>query len=174
MDFNILERNHIYSGRVFNIELVRIKMPNGKIKNYDLVNHAPAVTIIPLDKYDNLYFVRQYRLGALSELIEFPAGVIEDNESPESSANRELREEIGLAAKKLINVGQFYLAPGYSTELMYVFLARDLYEAPLKPDPDEFIKIIKIHKSDINHYVSSGNLIDAKSLSALYLAASFF
>ena len=143
MDFEILNRNQIYSGQVFNIEIVKVQLPDNQQKNYDLVNHPPAVTIIPIDKSNNILFVRQYRLGALSTLLELPAGVMEDGETPEICAEREIREEIGMAATEFKYLGKFYMAPGYSTELMHIFLASGLYDSPLEPDADEYIEISK-------------------------------
>ncbi len=173
MDFEILNRNQIYSGRVFNIEIVKVQLPDNQQKNYDLVNHPPAVTIIPIDKSNNILFVRQYRLGALSTLLELPAGVMEDGETPEISAEREIREEIGMAATEFKYLGKFYMAPGYSTELMHIFLASGLYDSPLEPDADEYIEISKVSKTEILEFARSGNIIDGKSLSALFLAEPY-
>jgi len=170
MIFKIMEREKIYSGHVFNIERIKTKLPDDQIKNYDLVNHAPAVTILPIDEVGNIVFVKQYRIGSLSNLLELPAGVMERDEKPEICAIREIREEIGMSASNLEYLGKFFLAPGYSTELMHVFLATGLYSSPLASDPDEYIDVKRIHKSEVIEFARSGNLIDGKSLSALFLA----
>jgi len=92
---------------------------------------------------------------------------------PQDAAAREIREEIGLAAKSLIEIGSFYLAPGYSTELMHVFLATGLTHDPLEPDADEYLSVEKIPLEAALQLAESGQIKDAKSLAALFLAKPF-
>ena len=90
--------------------------------------------------------------------------------TPEASAHREIREEIGMAAGDLERLGGFYLAPGYSTEFLHIFLARDLYEAPLEPDEEEMIEIEKVTIAQAYQLAANGQIDDAKTLAALMLA----
>src|ERR1035437_1644369 len=119
MDFTIINRKTIYKAQVFDVQKVLARLPDGREHEYDLVSQGGAVTLVPVDKDGNMWFLRQFRLGAMQELLELPAGATEENEAPELSAGRELREEIGMAARELLELGQFYMAAGYSSEYMY-------------------------------------------------------
>ena len=148
-------------------------MPNGNTGKFDLVRHSDSVSILPLDSEGNIWFVSQYRLGAEKELLELPAGVMESNEDPLECAHREIREETGMAAGAMVLLGKAYLAPGYCTEAMYFYLARDLYKAPLGQDEDEFIEIQKIPAVDIATMIEKGLIQDSKTLAALMLASHY-
>ena len=103
-------------------------------------------------------------------LLELPAGTLEEGEEPSVCAAREIREETGFAAGKLEKIGEFYLAPGYSTEFMVVFLATELTYDPLEADADEFLSVEKISVKDALEMAEQGKMPDAKSLAALLLA----
>ena len=107
MNFTPQKREIIYSGRAFDVEIVTMQLPDGKICNYDLVQHRGAVTIVPVDQAGNILFVRQYRIGAAMELLELPAGVLNHAEPPAEAAAREVREETGMAAGKMDLLGDF-------------------------------------------------------------------
>ncbi len=173
MDFTILNRKVIYEGRVFAVQKVLARLPDGRQHEYDLVSHGGAVTLVPLDQAGNLWFVRQFRLGAMQELLELPAGNIENNEAPEVSAGRELREEIGMAARELRELGQFYMAAGYSSEYLYIYLATGLYPAPLAQDADEFLQVQAIPVTQVYEMVRANQVHDGKTLAALLLAQPF-
>jgi ADP-ribose pyrophosphatase len=173
MPFEVLSSEVVFHGRVFDVRQDQVRLPNGRAHRLDIVDHRPAVTIIPLDGDGLIWFVRQYRHAAGKEMLEFPAGVAELNEAPETCAKREIREEIGMSAGKLSKVGEFFLAPGYSTEYMYVYLATDLSPAPLPGDEDEFLSIEKIHPSQVKGLIENHSIQDAKSLAGLFLASKY-
>jgi ADP-ribose pyrophosphatase len=102
--------------------------------------------------------------------LELPAGTLEPGEPPEACAHREIREETGQAADKLVKLGEFFLAPGYSTEYMYVFLATDLRTDPLPGDRDEFIRVEAYPVAEVFKMIERGEIQDAKTLAALMLA----
>ena len=135
--------------------------------------HNDSVTIVPLDEKGKIWFVTQFRMGSEEILLELPAGILEDGETPENCASREIREEIGMAAGKLHKLGAIYLAPGYSNELNHVYLATDLSPSPLEADEDEFLGIEKYPYISINSMVASGEIIDSKSVAALSLTSIF-
>jgi len=163
----------IYQGRVFDVRQDQVRMPDGKLVRFDVVAHRGAVTILPVDDEGQVCFVSQYRHPAKAILLELPAGVMEEGEAPDVSALREVREEIGMAAGELRSIGTFFLAPGYSTEFMHVFLATQLTVAPLKGDEDEFISIEKIPIQQVTQMVAAGRVQDAKTLAALFLAQPY-
>ena len=169
-DYEILNRDVSFKGRAFEVHQLDVSLPNGLRHRFDLVQHKNSITILPLDEDGSLYFVSQYRVGAAAQLLELPAGVLEEGEDAREGAGREVREETGLAAKELVEIGQAYLAPGYSTELMFFFLARGLYADPLTPDADEFLSLIKIPAQEAYRMARSGQIQDSKTLAALLLA----
>src|SRR5512140_763543 len=97
MRIELLGEEKIYQGRVFDLVRAHFRLPNGKEPTFDLVKHHGAVVILPVDPQGNIWFVRQFRIGAEQDLLELPAGLLEENEAPEASAARELQEEIGMA-----------------------------------------------------------------------------
>jgi ADP-ribose pyrophosphatase len=168
--FQIVKSETIYQGKVFDVRQDRVRLPNGNLADLDIVEHSGAVTLLPVDNDRQMWFVRQYRHPAQAELIELPAGVMEEGETPEACAHREIREEIGMAATHLEKVGEFFLAPGYSTEYMYIFVATGLRPAPLQGDPDEFINIKKIPLEQVYKMARTGQFRDSKTLAGLFLA----
>jgi ADP-ribose pyrophosphatase len=173
MEHHIISRETAYSARAFKIERVQMTLPDGRETVYDLVAHPGAVTIVPVDAEGNVYFVKQYRLGAEQVLLELPAGTRVPNETPEACASREVREETGMAAGKLTLVGDFYMAPGYSSEHMYVYLATELSHAPLAQDDDEFITVETIPFAKIMEMAHQNQINDGKSLASLLLAEPY-
>ena len=171
MEHKITNRSAAYKGSAFNVEILEVNLPDGRKRNYDLVDHNNSVTMIPFDADGNIYFVKQYRMGSESKLLELPAGVMEKHESPRDCAARELQEEIGMAAGDLTRIGAVYLAPGYSNELNFIFLAKDLKNNPLEEDDDEFISIHAYSPGDVTRMIRSGDIRDSKSLAALHILA---
>ncbi len=102
--------------------------------------------------------------------MELPAGTLEENEDPALCAEREIREETGMAAKNVTKLGEFYLAPGYSSEYMHVYLMTGLYPAPLKHDDDEFLQIQPIPIEEVWKMVQTNQIHDGKTLACLFLA----
>ena len=173
MPFEVVKREILYCGKVFNIRQDQVRLPDGKLAKWDIIDHPAAVTILPIDEAGLIWFIRQYRHPAGKELLELPAGVLEADESPEMGAQREIREEIGMSADELEQIGGFYLAPGYSTEYMHVFLGRSLRHEPLAQDEDEFIRVEKMSYKQALETIELGGIQDAKSLVALFLARPY-
>ncbi len=171
MSFELLKSEPVFQGRAFKIRRDYLKTPDGRETKYEIVEHIGSVIIIPVEKDGNLLFVRQYRHAAGMELLELPAGTRDDSDEPyEVCAAREIREETGMAAGKLERIGDFYLAPGYSTEFMAVFLATDLSHDPLEADADEFLQVEKIPIKRAIEMAEKGETPDAKTLAALFMA----
>jgi len=171
MPFELIKSEIILQGRAFKIRRDHLKTPDGRETKYEIVEHGGSVVIIPVDEQGNMWFVRQYRHAAGMDLLELPAGTRDSVDEPyEECAAREIREETGMEAGKLEDLGKFYLAPGYSTELMGVFLATNLKHNPLDPDADEFLSVEKMPVKDAIAMAERGEMPDAKSLAALLLA----
>ena len=172
MPFELLKSDIILQGRAFTIRRDTLKTPAGRETKLEIVDHGGSVVIIPVDEENNLLFVRQYRHAAGKNILELPAGTRDGDEPYEECAAREIREETGMEADKLEKLGEFYLAPGYSTEFMGVFLATELKENPLQADDDEFLEVERIPIKKAIEMAETGQVLDAKSLAALLLARS--
>lgn len=170
MPFELLKSEVLMKGRAFAIRRDHLKTPDGRETKFEIIEHGGSVVIIPIDENGNMLLVRQYRHATGRDLLELPAGTLEDNEDPEVCAAREIREETGMAAGKLTKLGDFYLAPGYSTEFMVVFLATDLSHNPLEADADEFLSVETLPVTEAIKMAERGEMPDAKSLAALFLA----
>jgi len=173
MKFELLKSEIAYEGHVFNVRKDYLLTPGGNTVKYDIIEHTGSVILVPVDDDGQMYFVRQYRHAAKVDLLELPAGTLEENEPPTEAAAREIREEIGLEARNIREIGSFYLAPGYSTELMHVFLATGLFDNPLEPDADEYLSVEKMPVSEALRYAETGQMQDSKSLAALLLARQY-
>lgn len=172
MPFKLIRSETLLQGRAFKIRRDTLKTPDGRETKLEIVDHGGSVVVIPLDDENNLLFVRQYRHAAGGDLLELPAGTRHNGEPFEECAAREIREETGMEAGKLLRLGMFYLAPGYSTEFMAVFLATELKENALQADEDEFLEVEKIPWKKAIEMAEAGEVPDAKSLAALLLARS--
>jgi ADP-ribose pyrophosphatase len=172
MDFEVLDRNKVFSGKIFTVEQLTLALPGGKTHIYELLTHPGAVTILPVDGDGNILFVSQYRVGVGKALLELPAGTLSVGEEPLACAEREVREETGMAAGTMKKLGEFYLAPGYSSEYQYIYLATDLYPAPLEGDEDEFLNLVKLPIKKVYEMADAGEFYDAKTLAALLLGRS--
>jgi ADP-ribose pyrophosphatase len=173
MPFELIRSEPLLQGRAFKVRRDFLKTPDGRETRLEIIEHGGSVVIIPLDQNGNMLFVRQYRHATGGDLLELPAGTRDGDEPFEVCARREVREETGMEAGKLQKVGEFYLAPGYSTELMAVFLATGLKANPLHPDEDEFLQVEKIPLRKAVKMAENGGVPDAKSLAALLLARSY-
>lgn len=168
--FQFIRSETLLAGRAFSIRRDYLRTPDGRETKYEIVEHSGSVVMLPIDADGNLLFVRQYRHAAGGDLLELPAGTRDGDESYDACAAREMREETGMAAGTLEKVGEFYLAPGYSTEFMAVYVARDLNPGPLPSDVDEFLQVERIPLRKAIEMAEQGQVPDAKSLAALFVA----
>jgi ADP-ribose pyrophosphatase len=172
MPFELIRSEIIMQGRAFRIRRDHLKTPNGLETSLEILEHGGSVVILPIDNEGNILFVRQYRHATSQDMLELPAGTRDGSEPHDACAAREIREETGMEAGRLEKIGEFYLAPGYSTEFMVVFLATNLKHNPLDADEDEFLAVEKIELRKAMEMAESGKILDAKSLAAFLLAKS--
>jgi ADP-ribose diphosphatase len=173
MQIDLLASEAIYQGRAFNVRRDEVRFQNQNIAHLDIIEHVAAVTLLPLDSDGRILFVRQYRHAVGKDLLELPAGTLDPGEEPEICALREIREETGFAAEKLEKIGEFFLAPGYSSEYTTVYLATGLHPSPLPGDADEFITLEAVPVEEAYRMALEGELQDGKSLATLLLAQPY-
>ncbi|MBE2184117.1 MAG: NUDIX hydrolase [Anaerolineae bacterium] len=166
-----LSETPIYSGRVVNLVVADVQLQNGMTSKRELVRHPGAVAIVAIDATDHLLLVRQYRFAAQQVMTEIPAGTLNPGEDPAFCAGRELQEETGYKAGELISLGGLFVAPGYTTEFIHLFLAYDLSESRLAMDDDEFIDVQRVPFNDALAMIDHGQIIDGKSIVALLKVA---
>lgn len=171
LDEKSLSRQPVYQGRVVKLDLVTVELPNGETSLREIVTHPGAVAIVALDDMRRVLLVRQFRLAAGRVMLEIPAGTLEPNEAPIVCAERELQEETGYKPQKLEPLGGIFVAPGYTTEYIHLFLARDLVESRLEMDGDEFIEVVKLPFDDVLAKIDLGEIQDAKTITALLRVA---
>ena len=169
-----ISQETVFSGRVIEIRVDTLLMPDGKQITREVVQHPGAVAIVPIDTEENVLLVRQYRYAAGQSLLELPAGVIEDGESPDDTAQRELQEEIGYASNNLRALGGVYSSPGFCTEFLYLYIARDLVPSRLPGDEDEDISVETIPMSRVDRLIRLGEIQDAKTVAGLLMARYLF
>jgi ADP-ribose pyrophosphatase len=164
----IVSSDKLYSGKI-SLKLYRYHMRN-KILEKEIVEHQDSVGIVALDKKDNIILVEQFRIACRKNLLEIPAGKIENGETPHTAALREMNEEIGFCGR-LTPIFQCYLAPGYDTEKMHFFLASELKlsKKRLPQDKDEEIRIKRMTLSSAFEKCLSGQIIDCKTISAIMM-----
>ena len=165
--FTTIKSETVLEGRVFKVRRDLLES-RGKRFVREVVVHPGAVAVIPVDEDGMLYLVRQYRHAVGGELVEVIAGTLED-ESPAECAARELEEEAGLQASELVKLAEFYLAPGYSTELMHLFLARGLRRTSQQTEVDEEIKLFKTSLDKAVDMVLNGVIRDAKTIASIFI-----
>ena len=173
MDSEIqISSNHVFEGRLLNLRVDTVAMPDGTETVREIVEHEDASVIVPLDKDGNIIMVLQYRYSIRQALLELPAGLVEKLESPASCAQREFREETGYSASTLTELGGFWPSPGFCNEFIHVFLAKDLEYNPLEADDDENIKVVTFPFDKVMQMVSDGQIKDGKTIIALGMAFS--
>jgi len=164
----------IFNGRIIQVRVDTVSLPNGRQATREIVEHAAAVVIVPIDDEGNVVLVRQYRYPVEEALLEAPAGIIEDSELPDVCAQRELQEETGYRSGDLRSMGGFWSSPGFCTEYMHAYIAKDLTPSKLEADDDENIQVEKVPLSQVADLIRSGEIRDAKTVAVLLMATCLF
>lgn len=171
MEETIVASEQLYDGRVVHLYVHEVRLPDGTLSKREVVKHPGAVAIIAVDETQHVLLVRQFRLPAGKILWEIPAGTLEPDEDPVDCAVRELQEETGFKPGRLEALGGFYVAPGYTTEFIYLFLASDLQESQLDGDSDEFIEAQRVTFVEALAMIERGDIVDGKTVNGLLRVA---
>lgn len=171
----ILQQRLKYQGRKFDYEVIRLRLPNGIEGDWECIRHPGGALAVPVTPEGKLVLVRQYRFAVSGRLLEFPAGTVEAHEDPAQTIQREIEEETGYRAHRWQKLGEFALAPGYSDEMIYAFLAQDLekLETPPSQDDDEDMELVLMTPQELEQAILAGEPVDAKSIASFVLARPF-
>jgi len=167
----ITDTKIVAEGRVFRYEKLGVTLPNGAHSERDVVRLAGGSVVVPIDQEGYVYLVSQYRAAIQRVTLELPAGRLEPGESPEECAERELIEETGYKAGTLKHLTSILPSPGYSDELLHIFLAYDLEDGLPDPDEGEFVNTLMFPFDEVVDLVVSGDIRDAKTVVGILLAA---
>lgn len=165
-----ISSQQIFAGRIINVKVDTVRLPDGSTSTREIVGHAGAVAILPIDKEGSVWMVQQYRKPLEKVLLEIPAGTLEPGEKPQDCAVRELEEETGLSADSWESILSYYSAPGFCDEQLHLYLARDLKAGESHTDRDEFVEVVKISLEDAYKAIFTGEIIDGKSIIAIQYA----
>lgn len=166
-----LASERIYEGVVVGLRVDEVELPDGRRSHREIVEHRGAVAAVAVAD-GRVLMVRQWRHPAAEVLLEIPAGTREEGERPEETLRRELVEEIGHAAGRIEHLADLHTAPGYSSELIGIYLATELEPADGDADADENLEVVRLPIADALAMCTSGELRDGKTVAGLLLAAA--
>lgn len=162
-----LESKEIFKGKIIHVRHDRVALPNGHESYREVVDHPGGVMVAPLLPDGKLLFVRQFRYPYGEVVLELPAGKLEPGEAPEQAGIRELEEEAGAVAGKMVPLGKLYPSPGYCGEIIYMYLAPVTSIGEQHPDADEFLEKTEIPLEQAVEMVMDGTIKDAKTIAGV-------
>ena len=165
-----LGSRRIFKGRVVDLSVDRVRLPNGNVCELELIRHPGAAAVVPVDSSANVLLIRQYRHATDGFLLEVPAGKLDPGESPEACAAREVQEETGFRAGRLEPLGWIWTTPGFTDEKIWLFLANELTPASQALQADEVLSVERLPLEDAISMALRGEITDAKSICALMRA----
>jgi len=164
----------VFKGRFLDVRRDIVTLPNNATSTREWIKHPGAVCIIPKLSNDTIALIRQYRYPVSKEMIELPAGKLDNNESPKECAQRELEEEIGYKSNKLTFVTNIHPAIGFADEVMSLYFAENLVKTTVNLDPDEFLEIMPTKLKKAVEMVWSGTITDVKTIIGILWAERLF
>lgn len=166
-----IKSEKIYEGKIIKVKVDTVELPNRSYAKREIVEHGRGVGIVALNCQNQIYLVKQFRKPLNKVIYEIPAGIVEPNESIQEAAIREAQEEIGQKPNKLELLTEAYASPGFTDEMISIFLAQDLEENKLELDEDEFVEVELISIQEALDMIDSFEITDAKSIIAILYTA---
>lgn len=163
----LYQRHTVFAGRVLDVGEEEHVLPNGRVATFEVIRHPGGAAVLPVLADGRVLLIRQYRPALGAMLWEIPAGRLEPGESPEACVHRELAEEAGLLAGRLVPLGGLWSAAGFCDEHVALFAAFDLQAVPLAPEPDEIIEPVVMPLNEALRLLFQGEIRDAKTQLAL-------
>jgi len=173
MEEKTSKSRQVYKGKIINLRIDEVILPDGKKAIREIVEHQGAVAAVPLLPGREVILIRQFRKPVEEVIYEIPAGKLEKGEAPRSCAERELEEEIGYRAGKLKKLLSYYPSPGFSSELIHLFLATDLEKKQQNLESDEFLEPVVLKFNEALKMIEEGTIRDGKTITGLLLARQF-
>ena len=161
----------IYRGRVVDLSVETVRLPNGSVCDLELIRHPGAAAVVPIDRDGSALLVRQYRHATGGFLLEVPAGKLDPGESPDACARREVEEETGHRPAELLPLGWIYTTPGFTDEKIWLYLATGLEATRQALQADEVLTVERVPLADAVEMALRGAIVDSKSVCALARAA---
>ncbi len=168
MSYEVKSSEVVYKGRVFNLEKDVITLPDGREATRETIRHGGAAAMIPIDNDGKIIFVRQYRHSARKEVLEIPAGTIENGEDPYECAIREIQEETSYKAGKMTFLLKMYSAIGFCSEVIHIYVAENLEKGEFNLDDDEFITTERYTVDEAVEMIYRNEICDSKTISAIF------
>ncbi|HEX2220424.1 MAG TPA: NUDIX hydrolase [Gemmatimonadales bacterium] len=174
----LLSSSRLYSGRIVNLDLDRVRFPDDSVGELEMLRHPGAAAVVPfLDPYGGadprVVLIRQFRHAADGYIWEVPAGRLDAGERPETCAERELEEETGMRARRLERLTTIHTTPGFTDERIHLFLADGLEPGAEHREADEFMELHTLRWSEVMGLVERGEITDGKTLVSLLFVQSF-
>ena len=173
-DAELLGSKEIYKGKIVDLHIDTVKLPNNQTAEMEIVRHKGAAAVVPIDDDGHVILIRQYRHATDGYLYEIPAGKLDGNEEPEACAVRETEEEIGYRPGTLIPMGWIWTAPGFTDEKIYLFLATNLVQTEQNLKDHEVIDVMRIPIENAIEMALRDEFNDAKTLCGLLRASHYF
>ena len=172
-----VDGTRVYTGRIISVDLDTVRFPDGSTGQLEMIRHPGASAVVPVLRADlpdpEILLIRQYRYAAEQYLYEVPAGRLDAGEAPEVCAARELREETGYRAERIVPLFTMYTTPGFTDERIHLFVATGLTAGDAEREADEFMELVPMPLSRALHLIEEGAIQDAKTALALLYAARF-
>lgn len=164
-----MSTERIYNGRVLNLRIDTVELPDMKYGKREIIEHNGGVAIIALDEQKNILMVKQFRKAIEDVLLELPAGKLEAKEDPLECAKRELEEETGYKTENIELITSFYTSPGFSNEKLYIYLAKDLKKGTVNLDEGEFLESYKYKAQEVYKMIEENKIEDGKTILGLMM-----
>jgi len=171
MSVKVHRTTNLYTGKIFDVVLEKVTLPNGAVKDREIVRHPGAAAMVPLLDDGRVVLIKQYRHAVGEFVWEIPAGTLEPDEAPVACAGRELVEETGYEAAKFEKLTEMLPAPGYTDEHIHIFLATGLTAVDQRLEDDEVLEVQPTVLDSALAMVTRGEIRDAKTIAGLFLTS---
>ena len=166
-----LTQEYKFKGKIMSARVDDVELPNGRTAYREVCEHVGGVGILPIDAQGKVVLVRQFRYPYGEVIYEIPAGKMDHGpEDAEACGVRELREETGFTAGRMVPLGEIYPSPGFLTEVTHLYAARGLHAGEMQPDEGEFLELVRIPADELERRIAAGEIRDAKTVAAMYRA----
>ena len=174
MNYRIVKSDVIYSGKVFNIKVDQIEYNNGNKAVREVAEHPGGAVVVPITDDGKIVMVTQHRFPVNEILLELPAGKLSKGEDPKICAVRELEEETGYKSDNVNELGSIFTTPGYSTEKLWIYLAKDLKPGNHNREEGEFgMQVFELSLKEVEEKIYNGEIVDGKTICGIFLAKSY-